>query len=60
MSDPRIIRNLSIGVWVLAALILVGIAFVRAPQTQAVSTVAKNGAIQSGARPIMYEFSTET
>jgi hypothetical protein len=53
-------RNLSIGVWVLAALILVGIAFVRAPQAQTVSVLAKNGAVLSGARPIVYEFSTDT
>lgn len=60
MSDPRTIRNISIGVWVLAALILVGIAFVRAPQAQTVSTLARNGAVLSGARPVMYEFSTAT
>jgi hypothetical protein len=60
VADQRTIRNLSIGVWVVAALILVGIAFVRAPQTQSVSNLAKTGAPLSGARPVVYEFSTET
>jgi hypothetical protein len=60
MSGPHTIRNISIGVWVLAALILVGIAFVRAPQAQTTSALARNGAVLSGARPVMYEFSTVT
>lgn len=58
--DSRTIRNLTIAVWAVAALVLVGLAFVRAPQAQNVSTVAKNAAVLSGALPIMYEFSTET
>jgi hypothetical protein len=60
VAEPRTIRNLSIGVWALAALILVGIAFVRAPQSAAVSTLAKNDAALRGALPVMYEFSTDT
>ena len=60
MSDTRNIRHLSIGVWVLAALILVGIAFVRAPQAQTISGLARTGAALSGVRPVIYAFSTET
>jgi hypothetical protein len=60
MPDSRTVRNLTIVVWSIAALVLVGLAFVRAPQAQDVSTVTNNSAVLAGAIPVVYEFSTDT
>lgn len=55
MAEGRTLRVITIAVWVLAALVLVGLAFVRGtlPTLSPVSSA-------SGAHPVVYEFSTDT
>lgn len=55
MADGRVIRIATIAVWVLAAGALVTLAFLRgtAPRIAAAPSAA-------GARPVVYEFSTDT
>lgn len=60
MADSKTIRNAAIAVWALAALVVGGLAFVSPPQAKQVATVVSNGAVLAGARPVMYEFSTNT
>jgi hypothetical protein len=54
MADSRIIRNVTIAVWVVAAAVIVGLVFMKG--AGAAPTLAPTTA----ALPIMYEFSSQT
>jgi hypothetical protein len=55
MTDGRAIRIATIAVWTLAIGVVIALAFMRST-VPTVSSVAAAG----GARPVMYEFSTDT
>lgn len=54
MADNRTLRNVTIAVWVVAGAVVLGLAFMKGTTpTPVLSTAA-------GARPVMYEFSSQT
>ena len=55
MSGDRAIRIATIAVWVIAAGVILTLAFVRGNTPPVASLAAA-----SGARPVVYEFSTDT
>ena len=64
MTDSRVIRNATIAVWAVAALLVVGIAFAtmnKAPAAPSATATSNPGVSSSGrGLPVVYEFSTET